>query len=366
MLQCFYRSTRPNLLALLRAVSQNHELPPPSLLNDRQVAWIIEAGLGPFFWFASQKDSKAKDSQPCRDLKTADLTTRLVNEIQLETLSEILVRCKNLFPPITLLKGSSTGSELYPQPHLRLMRDLDLLVDPKEQPKLESILLDMGFRQRSTNSHEFYATHHHSMPFYHRDKDVWVEVHRDLFPPSNKLAHLPVFSAGNIKAELKPSWLKGIPVMRLSTELQIVYTASHWALELKREGGLFALLDIIYLLKRAPQSIRWDAILNWVSDSVAGTHLYLVLSYFNQNNIIELDKAILTDLFVRQRSFGLLNLKIAHHLITRYIVAGKIPVAAGKVAMLWENLLLDQGAARNLVSVSKNMLASFGFRRATC
>jgi hypothetical protein len=366
MLECFSRSTRFNLLALLRAVSKDHELPPPSLLNNRQVGWIIEAGLGPFFWFASQKDSKVKDSQPCRDLKAADLTTRLINEIQLETLSEILVKCKNLLPPITLLKGSSTGSELYPQPHLRLMRDLDLLVDPKEQPKLESILLDMGFQQQSTNSHEFYATHHHSMPFYHRGKDVWVEVHRALFPPSNRLAKLPVFSLRNIRAELKPSCLKGISVTRLSTELQIVYTASHWALELKREGGLFALLDIIYLLKRAPQSIRWDAILNWVSDSVAAAHLYLVLSYLNQNNIIELHKPILTDLFLRQRSFGLLNLKIAHCLITRYIVAGKIPVAAGKIAILWENLLLDQGAARNLVSVSKNMLPSFGLSRAAC
>jgi hypothetical protein len=153
--------------------------------------------------------------------------------------------------------------------------------------------------------------------------------------------------------------------MRLSTELQIVYTASHWALELKREGGLFALLDIIYLLRRAHQSIRWDTILNWIQDSVAGTHLYLVLSYLNKNNIIELDGTILADLFVRQRSFGILNLKIAHYLITRYVVAGKIPVAAGKVAALWENLLLDQGAARNLVSVSKNIFPSFGFRRAT-
>jgi len=167
------------------------------------------------------------------------LTTRLINEIQLETLSEILVRCKGLLPPITLLKGCSTGSELYPQPHLRVIRDLDLLVEPKDQSKLEAILLEMGFRQRSTNSLEFYAMHHHSMPFYHSSRDIWVEVHRGLFPASNKLAKLPVFSSRNIRAELRPSWLKGTPVMRLSSELQIVYTASHWALELKREGGLF-------------------------------------------------------------------------------------------------------------------------------
>jgi Uncharacterised nucleotidyltransferase len=365
MFQCVHRSARPNQLALLRTVSKDHAFPPLSLLKDRQLRWIIAAGLGPLFWFASQKDLKTVDSPSCRNVKAADLTTRLINQIQLETLGEILVRCESLFPPITLLKGSSTGSELYPEPHLRVMRDLDLLVDPKDQPKIETILLQMGFRQQSTNSHEFYATHHHSMPFYHRERGVWVEIHRGLFPPNNKLAQLPVFSPENIRAELRSSWLRGSPVMRLSTELQIVYTASHWALELKREGGLFALLDIIYLLKRAPHTIHWDTIFNWVQNSVAGTHLYLVLSYLNDNNIIELDRKILAELFVRQKSFGLFNLKMAHALITRYVVAGKIPLAAGKVAAAWEALLRDQGAARNLVSVSQSILPSFGFRRAT-
>lgn len=57
------------------------------------------------------------------------------------------------------------GSELYPQPYLRVIRDLDLdlLVEPKDKSKLEAIVLEMGFRQRSTNSLEFYAMHHHSM-----------------------------------------------------------------------------------------------------------------------------------------------------------------------------------------------------------
>jgi hypothetical protein len=243
------------------------------------------------------------------------------------------------------------------------MRDLDLLVNPEEQPKLESILLKMGFRQRSTNSHEFYATHHHSMPFYHRESGVWVEIHRGLFPPADPLAHLPVFGGENIRAERRPSWLSGIPVMRLSTELQIVYTASHWAVELKRKGGFFALLDIIYLLKKTSHPIRWETILNWVEHSVAGTHLYLVLSYLAKNDIVELDRTILAELFAGQKSFGRLNLKIAHSLITRYIAAGKIPLAAGKVAVLWHTLLRDQSAACNLISLSKNMMPSLGFRR---
>jgi hypothetical protein len=362
MFRYFHRSVRPNPIALLRTVSKGQPFPPLSLLNHRQAGWIIEAGLGPLFWFASQKDSKA--NSPSCDFKAADLTRRLINQIQLETLSEILVRSKDLFPPITLLKGSSTGSELYPQPHLRVMRDLDLLVDPKDQPKLESILVEMGFQQQSTINPEFYATHHHSMPFYHQGKDVWVEVHRGLFPHNSQLAMLPIFSRQNITAELRPSLLNGIPVMRLSTELQIVYTASHWALDLKRKGGLFPFLDIIYLLRRAQQNICWDAIFKWVQGSVAATHLYLVLSYLNKNKITDLDDRILADLFVRQRSFGRVNLKIAHYLITRYIVAGKTPISAWRLAVFWENLLLDHGAAHNLISASKNILPSFGLRRA--
>ena len=303
------------------------------------------------------------DSWSWRHMKAAYLTTRLINEIQRETLNEILVTCEGRLAPITLLKGSSSGTDLYPQPYLRVMRDLDLLVDPREQPKLERVLRELGFRQQSKNSHEFYATHHHSMPFYHSRRDVWVEVHRALFPPGSKVADLAVFSPGNIAAESRPSWFHGVPVMRLSTELQIVYTASHWALELKRVGGLFALLDIIYLLKRGQRNIRWDTICKWVRDSVAGAHLYIVLSYLKQNNIIDLDKVILADLRACQRSFGMVNLKITHHLITRYLAAGKKPISESTLSALWEYLLLDQGPPRNLIFASKNLFPSFEFRR---
>jgi hypothetical protein len=174
---------------------------------------------------ASQKDSGTEDSPLLIDLKAADLTTRLINRIQLETLGEILGRCVGLMPPITLLKGSS--------------------------------------------------------------------------------------------------------------------------------------------MKRSPRQIRWDAIFNWVQASVAGTHLYLVLSYLHKNKIIDLDNKILADLFARQRSFGTINLKIAHSLITRYVVAGKIPISGWRLSAFWQNLLLDHGAALNLVFATKSIMPSFGFRRAT-
>jgi hypothetical protein len=112
MFQRFHRSARPNPLTLLRTVSKDHAFPPLSLLKDRELKWIIETGLGPLLCSASQKDLRTGESPLCRDVKAADLATRLINQIQLETLNEILVKCEGLFPPVTLLKGSSTGSEL--------------------------------------------------------------------------------------------------------------------------------------------------------------------------------------------------------------------------------------------------------------
>jgi hypothetical protein len=360
------RRTNPDLLALLRTISKEDKFPPLSSFSDRQIRWIIKTGLAPLFCFAGRNDPNRAAARSWRDLKAADLSIRVVNDIQLETLSEILNRCKDLLPPITLLKGCSIGSEVYPQSHLRVMRDLDLLVASKEQPILESILLEMGFRQQSTNGAEYYALHHHSMPFYHCAKGVWVEVHTGLFPPREKVANLAAFNCENIAAESRLSLLNEIPVMRLSTELQIIYTASHWAsglMDLKREGGLFALLDMIYILRKAQRDVRWNLIFKWVQSSVAATHLYLLLSYLDENDVLDVDW-ILQELFVHQRSFGILNLKISHHLITRYLVAGNIPIAQGKVAILWQNLLLDQGPAHNLASFCKKIVSPLGLRSA--
>ena len=353
------KRTTPDSLSLLRSIARGNRFPSVCSFNQRQIDWIIKTGLAPLFCFLSQTDPDREFTEHWPRLTASDLTIRIINTLQLETLREILTRCKYLLPPITLLKGCSIGTEIYPEPHLRVMRDLDILVGSLEQPVVERVLLEMGFRQRSTNSPQYYDSHHHSMPFYHGEKGVWVEVHTGLFPLRKKLTESAVFSRQNIEAESRLSLMGDIPVLRLSAELQIIYIASHWGLDLidlKREGGLFALLDIIYLMRSAPQGLRWNVMLDWANNSVAGTHLYLALSYLARHRLITLDKEILAQLRRRQKAFGTVNLKIAHQLIDRYTVTGRIPLAKGKTSILWEHLLRDNGPALNLASFCLRML----------
>jgi hypothetical protein len=106
----------------------------------------------------------------------------------------------------------------------------------------------------------------------------------------------------------------------------------------------------LLILCKLQQQIRWNLIFRWIDSSVTATHLYLLLSYLQTNEIFDIGDEILRDLFGRQKSFGLVNLKIAHKLITRHLAAGKCPIAPGKLAICWKNLLLNDTPMHNLAS----------------
>jgi hypothetical protein len=92
-----------------------------------------------------------------------------------------------------------------------------------------------------------------------------------------------------------------------------------WGLiDLKHRGGLFALLNAIFILHGAHKGLRWKMIFDWVRSSVAATHLYLLLSYLQYKNIVRIDQDILRELFGQQKSFGITNLRIAHWLTTLF------------------------------------------------
>jgi hypothetical protein len=86
-----------------------------------------------------------------REFEWANLSVRFLNDVQLETVCELLKRSGGLSPPIKLLKGCSVASEFYPETHPRVICDLGVFVDAKDQTILESLLFEMGFRQKSKN-----------------------------------------------------------------------------------------------------------------------------------------------------------------------------------------------------------------------
>ncbi len=357
-----FSQIRPRLIPLLQAASKGRDDLTLAAFDEAQIRWAIETGLGPLLFQTTKTDPEAAMSPLWPLLQSANLTAHMLTGEQLNAMGEIIDACEGQGHVLTLLKGISICVQHYSEPHLRLMRDVDFLVQDNAFPFVESILLKLGYRQQAKKPPEFYEKHHHSMPFFHPQRGLWVEVHRGLFSPEGKIDTDEVFSPEIIKTQIRLLEFRGRRATRLSDELQIIYIASHWARgNFKVVGSMIAMMDIICLLKNTKDTLCWEQILDWLHGSAASTHLYLMLTYLDKYQLVDVAPEILHGLFLRQRSFGNMNLKIMHTLIDHYFVDGRTfgrVLNLRNLRILWRTLLLPGQPFRNLMLVPWNLLPS--------
>ncbi|MGH7830581.1 MAG: nucleotidyltransferase family protein, partial [Candidatus Binatia bacterium] len=186
-----------------------------------------------------------------------------------------------------------------------------------------------------------------------------------LFSPQKRANRAGFFSPENVLAQRRRSEFHGREVYRLSAELQLVYLAAHWAQDFKCLGGMIALVDAIFLLRRAGGELRWDRIIHWIQGSVAATYLYLLLSYMDRYQLVKMAREMMRELFLAQPSFGRVSLKVAHLLIDRFFVTGKSfgPVLSERnVSIVWKTLLLPGPSSKNLMLAPLNLSLPFHCR----
>jgi hypothetical protein len=335
-----------SLMPLLEAAAHGCSALPLVTLEAAQVRWALETGLGPLLWHTTHAAPESATSPFWPLVQGTHLAARSLAAEQNAALAELLEACRGRVPPVTLLKGMSIGEQYYPAPHLRLMRDLDILVDEAALPTVEALLSALGYRQQSSLSPAFFTTHHHSMPFRHPTHGLWMEVHRGLFPPASRLGRDRLFRRETVQQQQQPSTFHGLAVFRLSPELQLVYIAAHWAMGFQPIGGLVALLDATYLLRRTAGALDWGRLLAWLEGSAAAAPLYLLLTSLDASHLVALPPEFLPQLRTRQHALSPTRLALAHGLVNRYFVAGHPP---GRILstygwILWQTLLLGPGA----------------------
>jgi hypothetical protein len=352
----------PSLLAVLWAAHGDRNDLTLTAFTESQIRWAVATGLGPLLAQAVAGDPAAPASPQWPLLQGADLTAKVLAAEQFEATADIIDACHARVPPLTLLKGISICEEHYPSPHLRPMRDIDLLVPEAAVPDVEAILFGLGYRPSPDEPVELYRDHHHTVPLVHPRTGIWVEVHRRLSPSRHWPSAGDAFDPEYVSSKIRPSIFRGRPVNRLSGELQVPYIASHWALSsklIRGVGGMIAMLDLIYLLKRTPQ-LRWEEILTRVDGSVAAAHLELLLGYLHRYGLIEIPADVIRLLARRQRCFGRGGRVILHGIIDRYVVEGRAYgglMTARNIEIAWKTLLRPGSPLGNLVRVPWNLLS---------
>jgi hypothetical protein len=348
----------PSLTLLLRAAALDRTDLALADFRDQQIRWAIETGLGPLLRRSTATDPAARRSPLWPLVDGADLTARVIAGEQVRALEEIIRVCEGRTPPLTLLKGMSICAQHYPEPHLRPMRDIDILVEGAAVPVVETLLRQLGYYQPAAYPPEWLEGSHHLAPLFHPDTGTWVEVHWALFSANSEVSSDRVFGPANLRAELSSSECRGRPVNRFSDELQLVYIATHWALGFKRVGGMVGMLDLIYLLRNA-RALRWERIVDWLEGSVASAYVYLLLSYLDRHELVDLAPGVLDELFSRQRAFGRTNLAILHALLDRHVADGREfgpVVSARNFDRVWRSLLLPGPPSRNVLLGLWNLL----------
>ena len=342
----------PPLISLLKAESGDQHNLDLIDFRDADIRWAITTGLGPLLFRAIAGGPSLADPSLTMTLKAADLTARVETGEKIDAMCEIIDACTETTPPLVLLKGISTSTQYYPEPHLRSMADIDVLVEERFIGAVESVLLNLEYSRPSKVWSEFYQTHHHTAPFYDPRRDVWVEIHRRLLPRRTKSAQSEVFSLENVTKELRLSQFQGRAVRRLSDELQIIYTSAHWAQQLQINGGLMAMLDIVYIIKHVGHTLDWSKIIGWVKLSPAAIEFSLLLAYLAHHEVVVIDRDIIRRLTSADDAFTEEKLRLLFWLTDRYIAQGRpfdLIFSLRNVSIIWQTLISTQSLAEAFV-----------------
>jgi len=329
-----------------------------SSLSGTKINWITNNCLAAMLCHLT---SQGEDSGLCssdRQLEGARLTAKVLTTTLNSAMTEIIDHCQPRVENIVLLKGISISDQYYPTPELRPMRDIDFLIQKKDLVKVEEVLTQLGYQQKSDLPKAFFDNYHHSMPFYHPSTGVWVEVHTGLFSGKKQIHDSQVFDVNNILSNLVKSKFNEREIYRLSDEYQLIYTASSWCLEFKKFGGCIALFDIIYLLKNSP-ALDWVRILSWLDSDKLGWYLFLALGYLKQHNILEIDDKLYKKLKRQNKIGDAVKIKILYYIIDKYLVAenpfGNV-LTSGNVGIVWDTLLRGNHPVLNMLSIPINLV----------
>lgn len=309
-------------------------------LDENTIKWAVQTGLGSIA-------SDYGNIQECRDsitknLAASKLTSQFWTQTQVNAAQKIVEELNNIGIVPTLLKGISISTNYYPKPYYRTMRDIDILVDVDEVDAFESILVKLGYEQRSTYSKEFYESLHHTMPWQHCKDEIWIEVHKRLFPKTSPCYNSPVFQLDIVQHQRVLDNFYGLKVYRLSKEFQLVYIATHWAERFKQIGGVFALLDITLIINKHNDELDWNKIISCSNSPHVSNYVYLTLQYLSKSGL--LDSSVNIEQYANriQHSLGMASKAILNSIINDYIFVGKPfgrALTVNNIAIIWRHLL---------------------------
>lgn len=268
-------------------------------------------------------------------IEAADLTARLLTADMLDAVTDILRRSSEAGYQVALLKGCSTCVRYYPEPHLRTMGDVDVMVSAADLPGVEALVASLGFVDTTaTPPRAWYEQHHHSIPLWNPQRRLWLEIHTRLYPPSSPLASEERFRPEAIALLMDVHRFNGHEARALSHELQLVYTATRWAGMPSLQRGAFPVLDATLLLAKHGTTLNWPQVCSLVEGTWGVTALHLMLTSLDRWQLAAVPSPVLQRLAAADRFTNAAVIGLLHRLTTSYVMEGR-PLGGLFTSRVW-------------------------------
>jgi Uncharacterised nucleotidyltransferase len=338
------------LLSLLRAFLNGERTINLDSLDDDLFARALDSGLGGILARVAVSGNRPR----LAEVEGADLAARVLHGGWIDCMEEVLARCGPLGCRPLLLKGAAVALREYPEPHLRTMGDVDLLAPGPDVEPLERVLREMGFSQpvRDPFSDD---DHHHSLPFFHRQHGVWIEVHTRLFPSTSPADREPALTAEALRDRFSSVAVVGRQqVAIMDRPLQLVYTAARWTEMISPERGIFPIVDAA-LVTRALTPEDWQIVLSLAGDGWTASALHLMLTFLDRHALAPVPGDVLIALAGRDRYSSRLTRRVLHAIVMRAVFDQRL-ASRRALRTVWATLTADMRPALKFPAAGVNVL----------
>ena len=212
-------------------------------------------GLGPLLYTHLQAAGAPLPPSVKRQLQGLYLRHRQANQVRAQVLGEILSCYRAAGIQALVLKGAALAHLLYPQPGLRPMRDLDLLVQKSEVRPAQQLLADLGFQAHLPQDETLPGKHLAAASRYTAGLSVSVELHHNLFNTGSSAS----MEIGDLTGPPLPFTLGDSMAYTLGYEDLLWHLCRHLII-VSQSIRLIWVADIVGLAERFVAEIDWERI----------------------------------------------------------------------------------------------------------
>jgi hypothetical protein len=158
--------------------------------------------------------------------------------------------------PTLVLKGMHLAAEVYPEPALRSMADVDIMTPRGDLAMAEQVFLELGYGPTPRPDIEAWCARSNHLDKLQR-KNFTFEVHWHVERPGSPFK-IPI---GDLWSRARPIRIDGVSTLALSTEDLLIHLSLHVSYHHRyARAPLKALLDVAAVITRFGEEIDWEAL----------------------------------------------------------------------------------------------------------